>query len=194
MEHQSQKQTITTVIGTQVSILGSLVVTMWAIEIADQVLFRQGLDRFGIRPRDLGGLWGIGVAPFLHGSLYHLIGNTVPFLVLGWLVMVRRVADFALVSLISMVIGGLGTWLIGAAGSVHIGASGMIFGYLGYLLFRGFFERSLGAIALSVAVALGYGSMVWGILPSNPYISWEGHLFGFIGGIIAAKLLAEPRL
>jgi membrane associated rhomboid family serine protease len=191
---QRQPSSLATALGSQVIILASVVVVLWGVEIVDQVFLRQGLDRLGIRPRDVAGLWGILFAPFLHGGFYHLLSNTVPLLVLGWLVLLRRLGDFVEVSLIALVVSGGGTWLVGRTNTVHIGASGVIFGYLGYLLFRGYFERSFRAIALSMVVAIAYGGMVWGVLPSNPYISWEGHLFGFVGGILAAKLLAEPKV
>lgn len=121
-----------------------------------------------------------------------MAANTVPFLVLGWLVMLRNTKDFWVVSVVSALVSGLGTWLFGRS-AYHIGASGMIFGYFGYLLFRGYFERSITAIAISLLVIFAYGSMIYGILPSSHWISWEGHLFGFIGGAIAAKLLVEEQ-
>ena len=177
---------------TQVKILGGLVALMWALEIVDQALGR-ALDVYGIFPRNLTGLRGILFSPFLHGNFPHLIANTVPFITLGWLVMVRRTSDFFVVSAIAMLISGLGTWLIGAPNSLHIGASGVIFGYLGFLLLRGYFERSVTSILFSVVVGMLYGGLIWGVIPGQIGISWEGHLFGFIGGGVAAKLLAEPR-
>ena len=179
---------------TQVTILGSLVALMWIVEILDVFLFGGRLDRFGIIPHTLIGLRGILFAPFLHGNFAHLIANTVPFVALGWLVMLRRTNDFFEVSAIVMLIGGLGTWLIAPPGTIHIGASGVIFGYLGFLLSRGYFERRFGSILFSIVVGIIYGGLVWGVLPGLPGISWQGHLFGFIGGIIAAKLLAEPKM
>lgn len=174
-------------------ILLTLVAIAWALEIVDIVVFRRALDSFGIRPRTLVGLRGILFAPFLHGGLPHLIGNTVPFLVLGWFVMLRETSDFLIVSVVAALISGLGTWLIGAPFSIHIGASGVIFGYLGYLLGRGYFERSFAAIFLSVLAGFLYGGILWGVLPTRVGISWEGHLFGFVGGVVAAKLLSRPK-
>lgn len=174
----------------QVYILGGLVALMWALEFID--LFLGGaLNQFGIMPRSLVGLRGILFAPLLHGNFPHLISNTVPFIVLGWLVMLRRTSDFFVVTPIAMLVGGLGTWLIGSPYSVHIGASGVIFGYLGFLLLRGYFERSVTAILFSVVVGFLYGGILWGVLPGQIGISWEGHLFGFIGGVIAARLLSD---
>ncbi len=173
----------------QVVILVSMVALMWVIELLDQAL-GGSLDRFGILPRTGTGLRGIVLAPFLHGGWSHLISNTVPFVVLGWLVMLRRTSDFFWVTAIAMLVGGFGTWLLGSP-AYHIGASGVIFGYLGFLLSRGYFERNITSIAFSVVVGIVYGGLLWGVLPTQPGISWEGHLFGFIGGAIAAKLLAK---
>ncbi|MFN3926442.1 MAG: rhomboid family intramembrane serine protease [Pseudanabaenaceae cyanobacterium] len=176
----------------QFTILGGFVLLIWVIEILDQVVFRRSLDNFGIYPREILGLRGILFAPFLHGSFAHVAANTASFLILGWLVMLRNTTDFWSVSFISAFVSGLGTWLFGRT-AFHIGASGMIFGYFGYLLLRGYFERSIVSILISLIVGLSYGGMIWGIFPNQPWISWEGHLFGFIGGAIAAKLLAEKR-
>ena len=177
---------------TQVKILAASVATFWIVFILNEVIFGGRLNALGILPHRFIGLRGILFAPFLHGNFYHIAANTVPFVILGWMVMLRNTKDFYFVSFMSALVGGLGTWLIGRPNSVHIGASGVIFGYFGYLLFRGYFERSFVAIAMSIAIAIGYGGMIWGVLPTRSYISWEGHLFGFIGGILAAKLLA-PR-
>jgi membrane associated rhomboid family serine protease len=177
---------------TQIKILATVVSIFWVVFILNEVIFGRRLNAFGILPHHLIGLRGILFAPFLHGSFYHIAANTVPFVVLGWLVMLRNTKDFYFVSFLSALVGGLGTWLFGRD-SIHIGASGVIFGYFGYLLFRGYFEKSFVAIAISIAIAIGYGGMIWGVLPTRSYISWEGHLFGFIGGIIAAKLLSPNK-
>lgn len=103
----------------------------------------------------------------------------------------QETSDFLIVTIITAFVSGVGTWLTGDAGSVHIGASGVVFGYLGYLLLRGYFERSAVAIGLSLLVASLYGGLLLGVLPNQPGISWEGHLFGFIGGGLAARLLAK---
>ncbi len=186
-------QTIGGELKTQVKILATVVSIFWIVFILNGLIFGGKLNAFGILPHRLVGLRGILFAPFLHGSFYHVLSNTVPFIVLGWLVMLRGLKDFYFVSFMSALVGGLGTWLIGSPYSVHIGASGVIFGYFGYLLFRGYFERSFVAIAISVAIAVTYGGLIFGVLPTRSYISWEGHLFGFIGGIIAAKLLSPIK-
>ena len=187
------KRSIAKEVKTQVATLLGLVIFLWAIEIVDWLVFGGELNRFGIRPRTVAGLWGILFAPFLHGNFAHLLANTVPLVSLGWLVMLRETSDWLIVSVITALCSGLGTWLIGAPGSYHIGASGVIFGYFGFLLLRGYFERSVTAIAFSILVAFLYGGIIWGVLPNQPGISWEGHLFGFLGGVLAARLLSKPR-
>ena len=177
---------------THVTILGSIIAVMWLVEIVDTSL-RGALDIYGIIPHNEIGLRGILFAPFLHGNFVHLAANTVPFLTLGWLIMLRETSDFFIVSGITMLVSGAGVWLTGAPGSIHIGASGVIFGYLGFLLFRGYFERSTASLFVSLFVGFFYGSMIWGILPTLPGVSWQGHLFGFIGGAIAARFLAQPK-
>lgn len=189
---RQETQAITRELKTQGTILGGLVGVMWAVEIVDLAL-GGALNSFGIRPHTLIGLRGILFAPFLHGGFAHLIGNTIPFLVLGWFVMLQETSDFFIVSAIAMLVGGLGTWLFGSANSVHIGASGVIFGYLGFLLARGYYERNIPSIFLAVIVGVFYGGAIWGILPTQIGISWQGHLFGFIGGILAARLFAKPK-
>ena len=177
---------------TQGQILGGFVAVMWVLELVNFFVFRQALDRYGIFPREIIGLRGILFAPFLHGSLGHLIANTIPFLILGWFVMLQETSDFFVVTGITMLVSGLGVWLFGAPG-IHVGASGVIFGYLGFLLLRGYFERNFPSILLSLIVGSLYGGALWGILPTVPGISWEGHLFGLIGGVLAARLLARRR-
>ncbi|PZO52714.1 MAG: rhomboid family intramembrane serine protease [Phormidesmis priestleyi] len=190
----NDKRSIFSEFKQQIQILLAVVVILWAIEIADWLIFRGALDQwFGIRPHRLSGLWGILFAPFLHGDFTHLLANTVPLVSLGWLIMLRKTEDWFVVSAIAALCSGLGTWIVGSPYSVHIGASGVIFGYFGFLLLRGYFERSVVAIAFSLLVAFCYGGIIWGVLPNQPGISWEGHLFGFLGGILAAKLLSKPR-
>lgn len=178
---------------TQAITLGSFVAIFWITEISDILIFQSRLDNFGIIPHNLIGLRGILFAPFLHGNLPHLISNTIPFIVLGWLVMWQETSDFWIVTILTMLTGGLGVWLFGAPNSVHIGASILIFGYLGFLLLRGYFQRNFLSIFLSVVVAFFYGGLVLGILPGNPGVSWQGHLFGFLGGILAARLVATEK-
>jgi len=176
----------------QVQILGAAIGLMWAAEVIDLTVFGGGLNQWGLVPRNLIGLRGILFAPFLHGGFGHLIANTLPFLTLGWLVMARRTSDFFAVTAITMFFGGLGVWLFGRP-AMHLGASGVIFGYLGFLLLRGWFEKTFGSLIFSALIGLLYGGMLWGVLPGLPGVSWEGHLFGFLAGVFAAKVLAQRR-
>lgn len=167
-------------------ILLGLVALLWVIEIVNFLLGNH-LLLLGIHPRSLGGLVGVFLWPFLHAGFFHLAANTVPLVILGWLVMLDRIRDFVLVSATSTLLGGLGVWLIAPAGTVHIGASGVIFGYLGFLLLRGYFQRSPGWIALSLLVGLFYGGvLLWGMVPV-PGVSWQGHLCGFLAGALTAR-------
>ncbi len=161
-----------------------MLAVMWVEEIIDIPLDGR-LDRFGIRPRQVDGLDGIVWSPFLHGGFGHLIANTVPFAVLGLAIALSGIKRFVQVTIMVAVIGGLGTWLTGTSNSVHIGASGLVFGFVTYLVTRGFFARKLSYIAGGVAVMLAYGGVLWGLLPS-PGVSWQGHLFGAVGGVVAA--------
>ncbi len=177
----------------ELKILITSVIVFWAIEIIDYAVFNGGLDRYGIQPREVNGLLGILFAPFLHGGFGHLMANTIPFITLGWLTMLQEESDFYIASIASIIVGGIGVWIFGATNSVHIGASILIYGYLGFLLFRGYFQKNLPSIALSILVAIVYGGLIWGVFPSEVGISWQGHLFGFIGGAIAAKLVAKEK-
>ncbi len=164
---------------------------MWLLEIVDWLLLRGALDRLGIRPRQLEGLWGVVLAPLLHGGLRHLATNTLPLLVLGGLILFQSQQVFVIVTAIVWLSSGLGVWLLGANRTNHLGASGVVFGFFGFLLLRGYFERSVGAIALSVLVGLMYGSMIWGVLPLRRGVSSLGHLCGFVAGVLTARYLTE---
>ena len=170
-------------------LLGVVFVAMWVLEISDLLIFGGALDSWGIRPRSLDGLDGIFLAPLLHGGLAHLVNNSVPFLLLGAVTFLSGLRNFLVTTALSVLVGGLGVWLFGAPGSVHVGMSGVIFGYFGYLLLRGYFTRSVGAVLVSVALVLLYGGMLWGLLPLQTGVSWTGHLFGFLGGALSAYLL-----
>ncbi len=178
----------------QAAILGGFVAFLWLLEAVDWLIFRGQLDNWGVWPRTAVGLWGILFAPLLHVGFGHLAANTVPFLALGWFVMVRRMSDFFMVTVVTAVVSGLGIWLIAPSGTVHLGASGLIFGYFGFLLLRGYFERSFSSILWSILVLFLYGGMIWGVLPQRYGISWQSHLFGFIGGGLAAYWLTQRRV
>lgn len=178
-------------LGEGVKLIGTLLAFMWGLEIVDQFLLEGSLDRYGIRPHDMDGLWGVLASPFLHGDFSHLMANSVPFAVLAFLVYARGLAQFLGASLLIIVLGGLGVWLFAGSGSIHIGASGLVFGYLGFLMLVGFFERSVLGILVSLAVGFLYGGILWGVLPGQPGISWQAHLFGFIAGVIAARVVSR---
>lgn len=167
-------------------LLGILVGSMWVIEIVDRVLPFAQLEAHGIHPRAISGLAGIAFSPFLHGDFSHLISNTLPCLILGGLVLAGGRGIFFGTTIFVIIVGGSAVWLLGAPNSNHIGASGLVFGYLGFLLARGWFERSVGWILLALVVLIAYGGLLFGILPGQPGISWQGHLFGFVAGIVAA--------
>ncbi|HEU4839828.1 MAG TPA: rhomboid family intramembrane serine protease, partial [Ilumatobacteraceae bacterium] len=164
-----------------------MIAVMWAVEVVDVPLDGR-LDRFGIRPRQLDGLDGVVLAPFLHLGWAHLIANTVPFVVMGGVICLSGAKRFVQVTVIVGLVSGLGVWLTGAADSLVIGASGLVFGYLTYLVARGVFARNLLYLAVGAAVLAVYGGVIWGVLP-RPGISWQGHLFGAIGGVVAAAVL-----
>jgi membrane associated rhomboid family serine protease len=169
-----------------------LIALLWGQEIADQVIFGSSLDRFGIVPRQSGTLSHILTAPFLHASFTHLIGNTLPLAVLAFLNALRGAGRFVVATLVIVVVGGLLVWLFARTGN-HLGASELVFGYFGLLLASAWHDRRLGDILAAVAALVLYGGALWGVLPGNPYISWESHLFGFIAGVIAARLLRTER-
>lgn len=174
-------------------LIGTYVVLLYAIEIVDSATSGR-LEEGGVHPRELGGLDGIVFAPLLHGDWAHLVGNTGPLLVLGFLVALSGVRTWVQVTAIIWVGGGVGVWLFAGGNTNHIGASSIIFGWLAYLIVRGVFNRSLPQIVLGAFVLLAYGGVLWGILPGDPGVSWEGHLFGALAGALAAWLLSERSL
>lgn len=172
-------------------LIGSFVALLYVIEAVDTVL-SGSLDQHGVQPRSLQGLDGIVFAPLLHGGWAHLIGNTVPLLILGFLIALSGLRTWLRVTAVVWIVAGLAVWVLGGAHTNHIGASGIVFGWLSYLIVRGVFNRSLRQIALGFVILLAYGSMLWGVLPGRSGVSWESHLFGALSGALAAWLLA-PR-
>lgn len=170
----------------------AIVALLWLVQLVNVTLFEGSLVDWGVQPRTVRGLPGIVLHPFLHGSWAHLISNTIGFLMLGGLVMLREPRDFWIVSLLAMLVGGIGIWLVGRAGP-HIGISGVIFGYFGYLLLTGVFDRKITAFVLSLLTFLIWGRLLLGLSPLQRGISWEGHLFGLAGGIAGAWLRAKRR-
>lgn len=186
---RSTVTSLTTTVKAQAVTLGTPLGISW-LTLGANTILGGALNRFGVIPRTEQGLWGILFAPFLHGNFAHLAANSVSLLVLGWLVLAfsgqRR---FWAVSAAAALGSGLCAWTIGAPGSVHIGASGVIFGYLGYLMLSGWFARRVMPILVSLGVTALWGSAVFGVLPGQPGISWQSHLGGFLGGVLAARWL-----
>lgn len=168
------------------------VALLWVLEIVD-VASGNRLDDLGIQPRSDEGLIGVLLAPVLHYGWGHLISNSVPALVLLFLVLVSGIGRGIAATAIIWVVGGLGVWLTAPANSITIGTSILIFGWLVYLMIRGIWSRSAGEIILGMVLFFLYGGLLLGVLPGQPGISWQGHLFGAIGGALAAALLSDPR-
>jgi membrane associated rhomboid family serine protease len=170
----------------QVSTLSATVGATWTAFVVNGIA-GGALMQYGVIPRTQTGLRGILFAPFLHANMQHLIANTIPFLAMGWLVMLRDARHFLPVTLFAMLGSGLMAWLLGAPGSVHIGASGVVFGYFGFLLLGGWYARSFMSITLSILVAVLWGGLILGIAPGQVGISWQSHLGGFMAGVLAAR-------
>ena len=177
---------------TAALVTGAFVVVLWGLEILDTVS-GHALDPYGIQPRTEDGLVGIGLAPLLHFGFDHLVSNTVPVAVLGFLALATGVARGLLATAIIWVVGGLGVWVFAQSGSNHAGASVLIFGWIVFLVVRGFLNRRSTEILIGVAVFLLYSGTLLGVLPGQPGISWQGHLFGAVGGFVAARLLTTRR-
>jgi membrane associated rhomboid family serine protease len=181
----------------------TFVALLWLIEVWDNITGHR-LDENGIRPLESDGLWGILFAPLLHSNYDHLIANTVPALVLGFLMTLAGLSRFVFATAIVWIVGGFGTWLIGNIGAQcpyvgvscetnHIGASGLIFGWLAFLIVFGFFTRKIWEIVTGIVVLFVYGGVLLGVLPGTPGVSWQGHLCGAVAGVIAAYLLSGPE-
>jgi membrane associated rhomboid family serine protease len=173
--------------------VGTWLAFMWLLEGVD-ALTGGALDSLGVSPRDVTELPQIFTAPFLHFGFAHLIANSVPFLVLGTLTRMAGRREFWIATLSSIVVSGLVTWLISAPMSVTAGASGLVFGWLGFLLLRGLFARNWVQILVAAAVFGFFGGMLWGVFPTMPGVSWQAHLGGVLGGALAAWWLhRRPR-
>ena len=169
-----------------------LVAVMWVLEIYDQAA-DANLDQYGIEPRQTDGLVGLLTAPFLHGDFDHLMSNTVPFVVMGLVIALAGALRVVTVTAIVMLVGGVGTWLVAPEDTVHIGASGVVFGYATYLIVRGFYNRNPLELLIGLVVGALWGSVLLGGLVPREGISWQGHLFGAVGGVVAARVLAPKR-
>ena len=179
-------------IGGGIKLLVALVGLMWLSEVIDTALNGR-LDQYGIIARDPQGLIGVITAPFLHLGFGHLISNTLPLVTLGALIAVSGATRLFAVTAIVTVVGGFGTWLISPPNTITIGASGLVFGYAAYLITRGLFNRRLGQVLIGIVVVVVWGSALLGGLLPQDGISWQGHLFGGIAGILAAWVLSDDK-
>ncbi len=175
----------------QIGLVVGIVAVMWAVEFVDTFALGERLQRNGIVPRSTSGLDGVLWAPFLHSDWRHIFSNSAPFLFLSALVAIRGFGYWLRVTIAAYLLGGALTWAFAGAGN-HIGASGVVFGYLGALLGAALFERSVRAAAPAAVALFLYYAMLVGLVPQQG-ISWEGHLAGFLSGMIIARSLAEPR-
>jgi membrane associated rhomboid family serine protease len=172
------------------ALLAAIVALMWVIEVINSLDGNALTTDAGIIPRDTGHVWAVFTAPFLHANFQHLIDNTVPFVFMGVIIALRGAGRLALVTLIVIVVGGLGTWLIAPAQTNTIGASGVVFGYATYLFTRGLFDRSALEIITGVVVGVVWGGALLSSIVPHTGISWQAHACGAIGGVVAAWLLA----
>jgi membrane associated rhomboid family serine protease len=175
-----------------IELLLAMVLLMWVLEVVDTSLDNR-LDRYGIEPREVDGLDGVIAAPFLHVGFGHLIANTLPFAAMGLVIAFEGVWRLAGVTAVVALVSGLGTWLIAPADTIHLGASGVVFGYATYLITRGLFNRRAMELAIGLAVAVLWGGALLAGIEPQQGISWQGHLFGAIGGVVAARMLSERR-
>lgn len=172
-------------------IMGLFTVVLWLIHFVDTVLLHSALKRrFGIIPRSRFNPFSILIAPFLHVDRRHLAANTIPFFILGSLVMIQGQLVFWTTTFTVILISGLGIWIFGKPNTQHMGASGLILGYFGYILASVFFSPNLAAIIIAVVVAVLYLGLIWQVVPLKKGVSTTAHLFGFIGGIVAAGIVA----
>ena len=165
-----------------------LLAGLWILEFFDQLSGNE-LDQFGIHAREIDGMPEIFTAPFLHAGWDHLISNSLPFYILGFLVLLSGLARWLASSLIIIVVSGITAWSLTPPHTIILGASGLIFGWLTYLLARGIWSRRPAQVVLAVIVLLLYGGLIWGVLPGTAGVSWQAHLGGAIGGVLAAWLL-----
>ena len=165
---------------------------IWVVELVN-IFMGHGLSAYGILPRTQEGLKGIPLSPFLHAGIGHVLSNTVPLLVLGGFTALRARGAFPWVSLAIIIVGGAGVWVIGRS-AIHVGASGLVFGYFGYLVAKGWYDKSILSILVAVIVIVVFGwGMLFGILPVGGFISWEGHLCGLLAGVFVAWLTRNRR-
>lgn len=169
---------------------GGLVGTMWFVHLFDYILVVYSLKKNGIIPRTIASIDGILWAPFLHGDFNHLISNSMALVPLTFVMFLfyKRTTFWAM--LIIVISGGLLLWCFGREAN-HIGASGLIYGQVSFLMASGWFRRNFKAISIALIIGFIYGGLIWGVFPTQPGVSWEGHLFGAVGGVLAAMGLKD---
>lgn len=172
-------------------VITSFTALLYLVELVNLGIFHNSLVSDGIHPRSVAGLAGIVWAPLLHGGWPHLISNTLPVLLFGFLAMASGIGPWIATTAVIWVVSGLGVWLISPGNSVTVGASGLAFGWLMFLLVRGIFNRAVGQIVVALVLLFYWGSVLWGLLPGNADISWQGHLFGALAGVLCAWLVAK---
>ncbi|MGN6608574.1 MAG: rhomboid family intramembrane serine protease [Jatrophihabitans sp.] len=172
--------------------MGVLLAVLWVVQFANAA-DDYGFNRYGLRPRTVDGLWGIVTQPFLHASYEHLLSNSAPFALIGWVLLRSDRRLFAIVTAAVVVVGGAATWLVGPSGAVIVGASGLVFGWLGYLLARAWFARRVVWIIEAVLVLFFFGTLLYGLFPTvHTHVSWQSHVCGFLAGALTGGVL-HPR-
>jgi membrane associated rhomboid family serine protease len=174
-------------------VLGGIVAIMWILEAVNSLDSNAVSKSDGIFARNVDHIWAIFTAPFLHFSWQHLIANTVPFVFMGVIIALQGARRLLLVTLIIIVVGGLGTWLIAPSGTDTAGASGVVFGYATYLFARGFFNRSALELLTGLVVGAVWGGALLSSIVPHTGVSWQGHVCGAIGGVVAAYLVRRDR-
>ncbi len=168
--------------------------TIWIVYLANLIIFFAEFKNLGIKPRILEGLIGVPLSPFLHANWGHLISNTIPLFILTFIILHFYKKLWLPVTVFSVLLGGLAVWVFAQSNSIHIGASGVIFSYIGFILFSGIFRRSFKSIIIGVVILILYGGvLIKGVVPGQEGISWQGHLFGAIAGVIAAYIYRKKN-
>lgn len=180
-------------LGAAISTAIGYLALIWTVFLVNEFTFGGALNNFGVRPRETSTLWGILTAPLLHADYGHIVANSLPGALFAGLIAMSSKRLFWQVTILITVVGGGLTWLVGGVNTVHIGASGLIYGWLAFLVVRGFVNRRVMQIILGVILASMYSGLIWGVLPTQMAVSWQMHLFGGLAGIWAAVMFKRGR-